>query len=293
MRGSGGRTRDDSIRGDAIGDELADAITRGGGSVAPVTPRSLVAATALVALFAKTATSHAQPSSTSTAEIARNHIQNGGRYYQLRRFAEAAREFQAAWELTRRPEVLFNLGHALEDAGRDREALDAYERFDASGASGVDRQSLLAHMASLRTRLARTATATTTTTTPPPRVTPEPPRVLPPPPPAPRSLALPVTLLSAGGALLVTGLALGLTVSSTWSDLNARCQNRVCDPSLQSDASGAEMRATVADVLGGVGVAAIAAGVVVLLLPQPQASAPRVGLMCTGDGCAGRLAIAF
>ncbi len=268
-----------------------------------MTPRSLVAATALVALFAKTATSHAQPSSTSTAEIARNHIQNGGRYYQLRRFAEAAREFQAAWELTRRPELLFNLAHALEDAGRDREALDAYERFDASGASGVDRQSLLAHMASLRTRLARsatatttataTATATTTTNTPPPRVTPEPPRVLQPPPPAPRSLALPVTLLSAGGALLVTGLALGLTVSSTWSDLNARCQNRVCDPSLQSDASGAEMRATVADVLGGVGVAAIAAGVVVLLLPQPQASAPRVGLMCTGDGCAGRLAIAF
>lgn len=261
-----------------------------------MTPRSLVAAAALVALFAKTAAAHAQPSANPTAEIARNHIQNGGRYYQLGRFAEAAREFQSAWELTRRPELLFNLAHALEGAGRDREALDAYERFDASGASGVDRQSLLAHMAALRTRLSHAATATATATAPQPtptRVTPEPPRVIQPPPPAPRSLALPVTLLSAGGAFLVTGLALGLTVSSTWSDLNARCQNRICDPSLQSDASAAEMRATVADVLGGVGLAALAAGVVVLLLPHPQASAPRVGLMCTGEGCAGRLAIAF
>lgn len=264
--------------------------------MAPVTPRSLITASTLLALLALTATSYAQPSGSPTAEIARNHIENGGRYYQLRRFGDAAREFQAAWELTQRPQLLFNLAHALEDAGRDREALDAYQRFESAGAPGVDRASLRARIEALSARLSRSSTPPAPP--PLPSVTAEPPRVIqppppPPPPPPPRSLALPVTLFSAGGALLVTGLALGLTVSSTWSDLNERCLNRVCDPSLRGDASAAETRATVADVLGGAGIAAIAAGVVVLLLPQPQATAPRVGLMCTGDGCAGRVAVAF
>nr|MBK7069207.1 hypothetical protein [Deltaproteobacteria bacterium] len=114
-------------------------------------------------------------------------------------------------------------------------------------------------------------------------------------PSASRSLALPITLLSAGGALLLTGLALGLTVSSTYSDLEGRCSGRVCDPALQGDADAASARAVVGDVLGGVGLAAIAAGVVVLLLPRSSAhaSAPRVGFACTGTGCSGRVALSF
>ncbi len=75
-------------------------------------------------------------------EIARSHMENGGRYYQLGRYGDAAREFQAAYELLsrrrQRPELLFNLGRALENAGRDREAFDAYERFEAAGSPGID-----------------------------------------------------------------------------------------------------------------------------------------------------------
>lgn len=243
--------------------------------------------------------SYAQPAAGPTDEIARSHAENGGRYFQLGRYADAAHEFQAAYELSHRPELLFNLARALENAARDREALGAYERFEAAGSPGVDLANLRARIAALQARLPRT-TAPTAPTAPivsqrtPTAITPwAAPRVER--PAVARSLALPVTLLSAGGALLATGLALGLTVSSTYSDLEGRCTARVCDPALQGDADGASTRAVIGDVLGGVGLAAIAAGVVVLLLPQSSsdARAPTVGFGCTGAGCAGRVAITF
>jgi tetratricopeptide (TPR) repeat protein len=264
---------------------------------APVKPRSLLAASTLCCVLSMAASSHAQSSGTATDEIARSHAENGGRYFHLGRYADAAREFQAAYELSLRPELLFNLARALENAGRDREALDAYERFEAVGSPGIDPSNLRARIEALRTRLQTTAPIAPIVT----RRTPAP--ITPTPAPAPlverpavsRGLALPVTLLGAGGALLLTGLALGLTVSSTYSDLQARCTNRVCDPSLQGDADAASTRAVIGDVLGGAGLAAIAAGVVVLLLPRSSSDArsPRVGFACTGAGCAGRVAITF
>jgi len=266
--------------------------------VAPVKPRSLLVASTLCGVLSMSVNSYAQSSSATTDEIARSHMENGGRYYQLGRYADAAREFQAAYELSQRPELLFNLGRALENAGRDREAFDAYERFETAGSPGIDPATLRSRIEALRARLPRAAApvAPTVTLRPPTPVTPTP---TPPPrverPAASRSLALPITLLSAGGALLLTGLALGLTVSSTYSDLEGRCSGRVCDPALQGDADAASTRAVVGDVLGGAGLAAIAAGVVVLLLPRSSsdARAPRVGFACTGSGCAGRVALSF
>lgn len=264
--------------------------------MARVKPRSLLAASTLCGVLSVSVTSYAQSPGATTDEIARSHTENGGRYYQLGRYADAAREFQAAYDLSQRPELLFNLGRALENGGRDREALDAYERFEAAGSPGIDPASLRSRIEAVRARLPRAAApvAPTVTLRPPTPVTPTPPpRVER--PAASRSLALPITLLSAGGALLLTGLALGLTVSSTYSDLSDRCSGRVCDPALQGDADAASTRAVVGDVLGGVGLAAIAAGVVVLLLPRSsaEARAPRVGFACTASGCAGRVALSF
>ena len=261
-------------------------------------PRSLLAASALCCGLSWSAAARAQSSGDPTAQIARSHTENGGRYFQLGRFGDAAREFQAAYDLSRRPELLFNLARALEAGGRDREAIDAYERFDTAGSPGVERATLHARIEALRARLPQTPAPTAPTIPVVSAPLPTGP-VAPSPPVAPaapaRSLALPVTLLGAGGALLVTGLALGLTVSSTHADLEARCTGRVCDPALQADADAASTRAVVADVLGGVGLAAIAAGVVVLLLPRAHADAraPRVGFACLSGGCAGRVAITF
>lgn len=243
------------------------------------------------------ASSSAQSSGLATDEIARSHAENGGRYFQLGRYADAAREFQAAYELSLRPELLFNLARALENAGRDGEALAAYERFEAVGSPGIDPVNLRPRIEALRARLRTTASiAPVVTRRPPTPIAPTPvPRPRVERPADSRSLALPVTLLGAGGALLLTGLALGITVSSTYSDLEARCTGHVCDPSLQGDADAASTRAVIADVLGGAGLAAIATGVVVLLLPRASSDSrsPRVGFACTGAGCSGRVAITF
>jgi hypothetical protein len=258
-----------------------------------VKPRSLLAASVLCAALTSSLVAHAQPSSSATDAIARNHIENGGRYYQLGRFADAAREFRAAYELSRRAELLFNLARALEDSDQDREALDAYERFEAAGAPGIDRATLHARIDPLRARLARVAAPPTPVAPVAPVAAILPPRETPPPPS--RSIALPVALLGAGGALVVTGLALGLTVSSTYADLQSRCTGGVCDPSLQSVADAASTRGVVGDVLGGVGLAAVVTGVVLLLVPQRSAATPgpRVGLACSGEGCFGRVAASF
>ena len=253
----------------------------------------------------------AQSSGDATNHSARRHLENGGRYYHLRRYNDAAREFQAAYDLSRRPELLFNLGRALESGGRDREALDAYERFAAVGSPGIDPATLRDRIAALHVRVP-TATTPTTPIAPiapiaptlpiaptvavraPTAVTRTPASPLDRPAPS-RNIALPVALISAGGAFILTGLALGLTVSSTYSNLEARCPGRVCDPALQSDANAASTRAVVGDVLGGLGLAALVAGVVVWLLPRSHSDsrAPRVGLACTGDGCVGHVAVAF
>lgn len=255
-------------------------------------PRSLLAASVLCAALTSSVVAHAQPASSATDAIARNHIENGGRYYQLGRFADAAREFRSAYELSRRAELLFNLARALEDSDQDREALDAYERFEAAGAPGIDRPTLHARIDPLRARLARVAAPPTPVAPVTPVAVIVPPRETPPPS---RSLALPVALLGAGGALVVTGLALGLTVSSTYADLQSRCAGGVCDPSLRSVADAASTRGVVGDVLGGVGLAAVVTGVVLLLVPQRSAAtpAPRVGLACSGEGCFGRVAASF
>ncbi len=254
--------------------------------------------------------------------IARSHLENGARYYSIGRYVEAAREFRAAYDLSHRAEVLFNLARALEDGGQDADALDASERFEAAGAPGVEPTTIRTRIAVVRarvsaaratdTRTSATTNATATSAPPHAATTPDtthtttsasasnastpvaiaPVRRAPAPTPR-RDYTVPVVLFSAGGAMLVTGLALGLTARSTWRELEAACPGHVCDPSREADARSAATRGTVGDVLGGVGLATIAAGVVVIAVTGAREEAPRVGVACTSEGCAGRVSVAF
>jgi tetratricopeptide (TPR) repeat protein len=85
--------------------------------------------------------------------IARNHFELGNNYFQISRYEDAAREFQAAYDITHQNELLFNIGRALEAAGNVQGALDAYQRFLDAGAPGFDRDTLRARMETLRQRL--------------------------------------------------------------------------------------------------------------------------------------------
>jgi tetratricopeptide (TPR) repeat protein len=234
-----------------------------------------------------TAPSFAQTSATMSAD-ARAHFEAGGRFYGLRRFDDAAREFQTAFALSGNAAVLFNLGRALEDSDHLQEALEAYQRFDREGPASFDRAPLRERIAAVQARLAapRPIEPARPVDPVPPVAPVRPDIVVGPrqPPPAP-SRALPIGLMIGGGAAIVGSLALGATVMATDSDLASACRNGVCPaPGRADDVASGQTRALVADVLGGVGLAALAVGAVLWLVRAPSATPARTSLVFTGQG---------
>jgi hypothetical protein len=86
-------------------------------------------------------------------DLSRAHFRAGSRYFELRRFAEAAAEFERVFELSGQAALLYNAGRAWEAAGRPREALAAYERFAQSHTEGVDPAIVQESITALRTRV--------------------------------------------------------------------------------------------------------------------------------------------
>lgn len=62
-------------------------------------------------------------------EEARSLFEAGAIAYRDGHFADAEQNFRRAYELSGRPELLFNIGTAAERARHDREAIEAYEEF--------------------------------------------------------------------------------------------------------------------------------------------------------------------
>jgi tetratricopeptide (TPR) repeat protein len=62
-------------------------------------------------------------------EIAKAHYKTGEAYYERGRFTDAAREFEEAYRLSKRPALLYNMGKSYEGAGEPARALDAYRRY--------------------------------------------------------------------------------------------------------------------------------------------------------------------
>src|SRR4051794_4529493 len=79
---------------------------------------------------AKTATKGA-PGATSGADItaARAHFEQGITLYDLQRYAEAVKEFEAAYEAKRDPVFLYNIGQAHRMAGEPQKAIGAYRSY--------------------------------------------------------------------------------------------------------------------------------------------------------------------
>jgi tetratricopeptide (TPR) repeat protein len=71
----------------------------------------------------------AQDEPDSATEEARALFEAGRTAYDAGRFESALDSFGRAYELSRRPALLFNMGSALERLRRDDEALEHYERY--------------------------------------------------------------------------------------------------------------------------------------------------------------------
>ncbi len=83
---------------------------------------------------------------------ARELFQKGDTAYAEGRYEEALAAFQEAHELSGRPQLLFNVSNALERLGRYAEAVDALEKYLASG-KAKDRDVVQKRLANLRKRV--------------------------------------------------------------------------------------------------------------------------------------------
>jgi tetratricopeptide (TPR) repeat protein len=72
-------------------------------------------------------------------ELAKAHYNTGQIYYERGRFPDAAREFEEAYRLSGRPELLYNMGKAYDGSSDAARALSAYRRFLSQVRESPDR----------------------------------------------------------------------------------------------------------------------------------------------------------
>lgn len=62
-------------------------------------------------------------------DLARGHMERGTRLFEMGDFATARVEFETAYQLSKEPQILFNIALAWEREGLPRDALGAYRRY--------------------------------------------------------------------------------------------------------------------------------------------------------------------
>ena len=237
---------------------------------------------------------------------ARAHFAAGDGHYQSGRFEEAAVEFMKAYELSKRPALLFNAYLAYRDLGQDVPAADLLRRYLADEKNVPTRATLEARLKAHEAKIAerkvweeqeaariaeqkrsddearqkelvaqREAEAEA----------------------ARGPGVLPWVLVGVGGAAIVGGVVSGIVASGKQSDLEDDCPGDICpgDVDLDGRSSSVKLFAGLADglVIGGVVMAG--AGVLWLLLASDDdgaeaESTPKAGDVqlvggCTPSGC--------
>jgi tetratricopeptide (TPR) repeat protein len=196
---------------------------------------------------------------------AREHFQLGRGFYEAGRFQQASEEFEMAYRLSARPQLLYNVYVARRDAGGLVKAIDALRAYLKQVPDAPDRVNLEARLASLEAQVARQneqeaaraeserkvaeaeakANARTRTV-------------------HTRSL-VPIVLMGAGGALLLGSAVTGGLALSKASDLDKKCGGNSCPSSQRGKVDSTKTLAITTDVLWSVGAAAAATGLVLWL----------------------------
>jgi tetratricopeptide (TPR) repeat protein len=202
--------------------------------------------------------------------VGREHLERG-------EFEAAAREFEIAYDLSGRPELLFNIALAYRDAGKLREAINALERYLASGAAEADRPRLEQRLRSMRADLAAREAATgadvEAETSP---------------------LVLSgIVVAGTGAAAMLASIATGLLALDAQATLDADyCDaGALCDPGFEPTLDTARTFATATDVLLLAGGAALVIGAALVTtgLLLGDGEAPAAALACDGTTCVASL----
>jgi tetratricopeptide (TPR) repeat protein len=107
---------------------------------------------------------------------AKEHYTRGTSYYDLGRYDDAIKEFEAAYHLKKDAAILFNLAQANRLAGNGKRALNIYRTYVRNHPNGPNREEAEERIKALE------AEASAPPTAPPPAITPPPPVTTPPPP---------------------------------------------------------------------------------------------------------------
>ncbi len=226
-------------------------------------------------------------------DAARVLFDDGTRAYDAGRFDEALDRYETAYELSQRPQLLYNIAVTHDRLDHKREAATFYERFVealpdspraevASSRAEILRRSANAQdaeVAAAREAAERAeqeaAAAREAVRRPPPEPTPE----------ASRSLAGPIASFAVGGAGLVTWAVAGLITMSKHGDCDA--EDAACTT---DELDAIDRSALIADIGLGVAIAGVATGVIWLLVGgddedeattqvMPAIGADRAGLL--------------
>jgi tetratricopeptide (TPR) repeat protein len=103
---------------------------------------------------------------------AKEHYQRGTSFYDLGRFEEAIREFEAAYHYKNDPAFLFNLAQSYRQAGRPEQALHFYKTYLRYVPKPPNKADIEEKIEALEKQIAQKGPATTP---PPPGTTPPPP----------------------------------------------------------------------------------------------------------------------
>lgn len=183
---------------------------------------------------------------------AREHFLTGQSLYDEARYEEALPEFEAAWELSHRPEMLFNIANAAERSFDYERAATALEQYMHQG-TDVDTEVLQRRID--RNRAAAAARESADERGVPPALA-----------GGGSSLRLAGWLTIGGaGALGVASLITGLVSHGTHSDLVEVCQP-TCPADSASDIDSGRSLARASTALSGIALAAAIVGVVLVIV---------------------------
>lgn len=248
-------------------------------------------------------TAEAQRRQSANERRARRLFEQGDRLYAEGRYEESITAFEEAYSLSERPALLFNIANAQERLGNLADALETLRRY-YTDAPASERETLDTRMRNLEERIAeqeRQAQQQQQQQAPP-RET----RTIivreverPAEDEGP-SLALPLTLMVGGGALIAGGVVFGVIALGARSDAEAMCRESGGSTFCPDEAGDALSRDTTFSILAdasiGVGAVVAALGLYFLVSSGGEdepASRARAGLVPRLGGGELRLDAAF
>lgn len=247
--------------------------------------------TAVIAALVSTACLATQGASAQEAaldEEARTYYNLAVAQYESGRFQESAESFLQAYRISERPELLYNLYLAYQDAGLDAKAAETLSLYLRLATGTVeDRAILEARLRVLEANVARDERIAAEQSAASERQRQLEENLARPGP----NHALAWSLIGAGGATTVAGIITAILTSREQSHLESLCDStRTCPPSAQESLDRSARLTVITDVLLTTGIAVAATGLALRLLLRPSdASAPDdsivTSFMCAPDAC--------